>query len=335
MSLQELPLDVLLELVKLLCVGDLISFLSTCRVTRKLEFHRTLWLDALVRIQEVEMQPVALPNGQALDSLAKANRLMNNFKSDNPRPVRIRSLEPKIFCIPGTNLAVSHVLGSVSCWDILASKRVACLELPNSKFERKHFLSDSILYQFSGFGIFQMPYPVRQQANEFHDRLHSRPLSHCLLFGRRLYLFHIGRTAAAQSCPFPSVRLRNMAIYPPLIFAPDYGVFAVTYRDFEWEGRGCFMVHFWPRHADDEGNIDIGQGVFYEHKDRILQMAVGQYLPRNNGFLETGEPYLGLLHFRATPAPHTTFRRLDIGNLSLRLVLVLNQSGTITAISYV
>jgi hypothetical protein len=165
MSLQELPLDVLLELVKLLCVGDLISFLSvrrkfcsplccltsmtssqTCRVTRKLEFQRTLWLDALVRIQEVEMQPVALPNGQALDSLSlselqntvrQANRLMNNFKSDNPRPVRIRSLEPKfvpspsrIFCIPGTNLAVSHVLGSVSCWDILASKRVACLELP-------------------------------------------------------------------------------------------------------------------------------------------------------------------------------------------------------------
>ncbi|KAJ7858159.1 hypothetical protein B0H13DRAFT_1154237 [Mycena leptocephala] len=146
MSLQELPLDVLLELVKLLCVGDLISFLSTCRVTRKLEFQRTLWLDALVRIQEVEMQPVALPNGQALDSLSlselqntvrQANRLMNNFKSDNPRPVRIRSLEPKfvpspsrIFCIPGTNLAVSHFLGSVSCWDILASKRVACLELP-------------------------------------------------------------------------------------------------------------------------------------------------------------------------------------------------------------
>jgi hypothetical protein len=153
---------VLLELVKLLCVGDLISFLSvrrklcsliccltssqTCRVAQKLEFQPTLWLDALVRIQEVEMQPAALPNGQALDSLSlselqdtvrQANRLMNNFKSDNPRPVRIRSLESesvpssaRIFCIPGTNLAVSHVWGSVNCWDILASKRVAFLELP-------------------------------------------------------------------------------------------------------------------------------------------------------------------------------------------------------------
>jgi hypothetical protein len=171
-------------------------------------------------------------------------------------------------------------------------------------------------------------------------------------------------TATELPIPYPyasnQVRLRNMAIYPPLIFAPDYGVFAVTYRDFEWEGRGCFMVHFWPGHADDEGNIDIGQGVFYEHKDRILQMAVGasgtyalllvhegNTYPATTGFLETGESYLGLLHFRATPAPHTTFRRLDIGNLSLRscwriafddslgLVLMLNHSGTITAISYV
>jgi hypothetical protein len=102
-------------------------------------------------MREVEMQPVALPNGQALDSLSlselqntvrQANRLMNNFKPDQPRPVRIRAFEferipalAKIFCIPSTSLIVVHVVGSVSCWDILTAKRVACLEIPNLRIQ--------------------------------------------------------------------------------------------------------------------------------------------------------------------------------------------------------
>jgi hypothetical protein len=169
LNITDLPLDVLLELAKLLDIADLAILLSvrrklytqrrfkcltssqTCRVIRKLEFQRTLWLDALVRIREVEMQPVPLPNGQALDSLSlselqnivrQANRLMNNFKSDHPRPVRIRTVESehmpgsaKILCIPGTNLVVAHILGSVSCWDILAAKRVACLEIPDLRVQ--------------------------------------------------------------------------------------------------------------------------------------------------------------------------------------------------------
>jgi hypothetical protein len=84
-----------------------------------------------------------LLNGEALDTLSlsrlegavrQANRLMANFKSDNPRPVRARTLRiteavrpwTKIFCIPGANLVVAYdcMLGSLNCWDILTSHRV-------------------------------------------------------------------------------------------------------------------------------------------------------------------------------------------------------------------
>jgi hypothetical protein len=59
------------------------------------------------------------------------------------------------------------------------------------------------------------------------------------------------------------------------------------------------------------------------------------------------ERYLGLLHFSATPEPHTTFRKLDIGNVSLAscsqmalddslgLVFVVDGAGVVTIVSYV
>ncbi|KAJ7700982.1 hypothetical protein B0H16DRAFT_1483711 [Mycena metata] len=144
-SILEVPEDILLELAKDLDVADLISLLSTCRVIRKIELHKSLWLDSLVRIREVERQPHPLSNTQNLTTLSlerlqhtvqQVNRLMKNWRSDNPRPTRIAqlSVEPNqgFFCLTGTPFIVTHADagGSMSCWDILDGKRVAHLEIP-------------------------------------------------------------------------------------------------------------------------------------------------------------------------------------------------------------
>ncbi|KAJ7736488.1 hypothetical protein B0H16DRAFT_1573946 [Mycena metata] len=142
-SILEFPEDVLLELAKDLGVADLISLLSTCRAVRKVELHLSLWLDALVRIQEVERQPHRLSNTQNLNTLSlqqlqhtaqQCNRLMKNWRSDNPRPTCIRqfSVPPNhgFFCLIGSSFIVSHTEGCVSCWNILDGKRVAHLEIP-------------------------------------------------------------------------------------------------------------------------------------------------------------------------------------------------------------
>ncbi|KAJ7626730.1 hypothetical protein B0H17DRAFT_1340191, partial [Mycena rosella] len=59
---------------------------------------------------------------------------MSNLESDNPRPVCSRTLlvEPgrKIFCVPGATLVLMHATGSLSCWDLLTSQRVAYSEIP-------------------------------------------------------------------------------------------------------------------------------------------------------------------------------------------------------------
>jgi hypothetical protein len=59
------------------------------------------------------------------------------------------------------------------------------------------------------------------------------------------------------------------------------------------------------------------------------------------------EPYLGLVHFSPAPVPHTTFRKLDVGDVmisscremaldeSLGLVVVTDRDGRVTTISYV
>jgi hypothetical protein len=171
-NITESPEDVLLELAKQLDVNDLMSFLSvgsliaaighvcsltppqTCRCIRELQCQKTLWLDALLRIRHVQNHPLplckedaenlaTLPLRQLQDTARRANRLMNNLKSDSPRPVHVRSFsfEPPengwigFMLIPGANLAVSHTCGTVSCWDIITSKRVASLEVPHLRVE--------------------------------------------------------------------------------------------------------------------------------------------------------------------------------------------------------
>jgi hypothetical protein len=89
------------------------------------------------------MQPLPLLT-DALDALSllelqnvvrQAHRLRQNLQSDTPLPVRIRRFSVnaggRLLCIPGANLAVSHIWGDgISCWDILTSHRVAHLEIP-------------------------------------------------------------------------------------------------------------------------------------------------------------------------------------------------------------
>ncbi|KAJ7113810.1 hypothetical protein C8R44DRAFT_228745 [Mycena epipterygia] len=143
LGIAELPQDVLLELAKELDVCDLISLLATCHLIRELQLQRSLWIEALVRIKTVQMQPLPLSNADELDTLSlqqlqdtvrRASRLIHSLRSDKPRPVLIRTLPLEaladIFCIPGANLVVSHTRGTVSMWDITTSHRVAQLDIP-------------------------------------------------------------------------------------------------------------------------------------------------------------------------------------------------------------
>ncbi|KAJ7843949.1 hypothetical protein B0H13DRAFT_2412134 [Mycena leptocephala] len=141
LNITEFPQDILLELAKRLDVADLLSLLSLCRITRGLQFERTLWLDALIRIREVEMQPLPLSTADSVDTLSlselqnivrRADRLMKNFQSEKPRPFHIGNFSVErrgsIFFIPGANLIVANnYKGSVSCWDTVTSQRVAHL----------------------------------------------------------------------------------------------------------------------------------------------------------------------------------------------------------------
>ncbi|KAJ7123633.1 hypothetical protein C8R44DRAFT_735273 [Mycena epipterygia] len=167
MGFTELPQDVLLELAKQLDVADLMNVLAvramsgsdaivsdrsfkTCHLVREIQFQRTFWIDAAARITAVQMQPLPLSNADELDKLSlqqlqdtvrRANRLTHNFRSDNPHPVRTRNLaiefSIEVFCIPGANLAVAHATGRVSFWDILTSRRVGYLEIPDLRVGRQ------------------------------------------------------------------------------------------------------------------------------------------------------------------------------------------------------
>jgi hypothetical protein len=116
-------------------------FSKLCRIIRELQFERTLWLDALIRIREVEMQPLPMSPADSVDTLSlpelqnivrRADRLMKNFRSEKPRPFHISNFSVDrsawIFFVPGANLIAGYnKRGSVSCWDTVTSQRVAHL----------------------------------------------------------------------------------------------------------------------------------------------------------------------------------------------------------------
>ncbi|KAF7371314.1 F-box domain-containing protein [Mycena sanguinolenta] len=146
MSLAEFPQDLLIELTKQLDIQELLNLLATCRVLCKLQHERSLWLDALIRIKEVDYQPLPLSTAIPLEKLftnqlqdvaRQALRLRKNLQSDKPRHFQLHSFSVRtspriknIFFIPGTHLVVTNTYGSMDCWDITTAQRVGHLRLP-------------------------------------------------------------------------------------------------------------------------------------------------------------------------------------------------------------
>ncbi|KAJ7366091.1 hypothetical protein DFH08DRAFT_833492 [Mycena albidolilacea] len=436
-GLTDLPEDVFFELAKQLDVDDLINLLSSCQVMWRLRSQRIIWVDALVRLREIHNQPVPLSNREALniaslrelqDSAGHSNRLMRNLSSDSPHPVHRRVLLfesegqwTSFFYLPGTGLAVSHRAGSLSCWNIITSERVALLEISDLRVkieapcmnivgkaligacigeDVRNLVAITIDYgdpahisvshvissPMNNTSAFRSPFFINSHvlgfctyasivfwcmdANiEVQDRLQEFPSPagfgmHYLPFGPMLYGFHKGSIvaeAAIQRIPFLPAsdvpldtedndlllpvsmlplpypfatnqselrrlgRIRHMHFGASSVFAPDYGVFAVTCRTFKWEGRRRSVIHFWPGRPGARGRLDVGQAHFYEHPDIIRRIAVGAsgtyvlilVLKADYGndepYLGEGDGYVGLLHFTPTPTPRTTFRKLDTG----------------------
>jgi hypothetical protein len=138
-------------------------------------------------------------------------------------------------------------------------------------------------------------------------------------------------------------------LYTTRVFVPHYGIFAVTGRAFHFGqslNPSMQFIHFWPGRTA-QGNLEFGQVHLYEHPHDIRKMAVGASGTYVLLLATDVERYLGLLHFSATPEPHTTFRKLDIGNVflascsqialddSLGLVFVVDAGGVVTVVSYV
>ncbi|KAF7328339.1 hypothetical protein MVEN_02549400 [Mycena venus] len=141
----------------------------------------------------------------------------------------------------------------------------------------------------------------------------SSPTPACLLFGRRLYIFHKGgnlRHAKVYNIPFsaPSENhlsatnvdppnttvlpipypfhpnqeelietagLFSFTVHSPHVVVPEYGVYAVTCTDLG--NRTLSVVHFWPAHPDAAraDMLAIGPGCAYGHAHLIRQMAIG------------------------------------------------------------
>ncbi|KAJ7723788.1 hypothetical protein B0H16DRAFT_1597936 [Mycena metata] len=457
MSFSEVPQDVLLEVVKHFDVADLLNFLSVCQSTRELQLQKSLWLHALVQIRDVERQPLPLSNAEPLDTLTlerlqhaarQANRLMKNFKSASPSPVRMQTLSTghtHVSYVQGTNLVVTYTGGAVSCWDIITSRCVAHLEIPNL-----HVVIDKPCLEITGRALFGACIGTQHLAAicvEYHDRtqisishvvspptnlslqragffINSRFMGFCtsspavywamqedsevqtgamtvsdpvdsppgggggcLLLGENIYSFHQGiRVAEAmlQICTFSPAsdehlaptktltlpvsypltderfeNVRYILCHPTEIQVPDYGIFAVTSTVFEWEEQSrSALVYFWP--GDIVGrNLHVDPACFFHDTGgMIASTAVGHSgtyvltLVHEGGIFDGNSQdasrYLGLVHFSSTPTPHTTFRKLDIGDASrlhsisrmaldesIGLVLLLDNIGTLTAISYV
>ncbi|KAJ7349795.1 hypothetical protein DFH08DRAFT_863121 [Mycena albidolilacea] len=185
MKVEELPQDVLLEIAQWLNVRDLLAFISTCRVIRQLRFQRSFWLEALIRIREIESQPLPLSNADPLETLSlselqsvarRADRLKKNWQSNTPRLVHIHSFfvpsQARIMLIPGAHLAVAYASGIVSCWDILSSHRVAHLEIPGLIVRAEQLCMDINGQVLIGASINGRPRNLVVVCIDFRDRAH-------------------------------------------------------------------------------------------------------------------------------------------------------------------
>lgn len=76
---------------------------------------------------------------------------MKNWESDNPRPVHKGTIGvvnmtmqhwTSIIVIPGVNLVLSYTGSTLGCWDILACRCVATLEIWNLQLEGQNACMD-------------------------------------------------------------------------------------------------------------------------------------------------------------------------------------------------
>ncbi|KAJ7157693.1 hypothetical protein C8R43DRAFT_997320 [Mycena crocata] len=103
--------------------------------------------------------------------------------------------------------------------------------------------------------------------------------------------------------------------HPIFLCSPDYGVFGVSSETL-LKDEDCppvSVVRFWPACFEGE-HIHFGPGYSYEYDGQITHMSVGASGTYVLFAAERAddESCLGLLHFRATPAPHATLRELDL-----------------------
>jgi hypothetical protein len=232
----------------------------------------------------------------------------------------------------------------------------------------------------SDIAVQAVPQPVKSSVRSvsFEIHLSSTPeqfRAKCLPLGRNIYVLPWGSASdgVVEVIPHPVSDCRRVTDtaptsggtsfalqYPgqgkwtgcvergPQVFVPDYGIFAVTCRSFTFEAAHTTFIHFRPGRAI-RGDLELSQGCVYEHPQPIARMAVGAsgtyvlFLVRQRH----QESYLGLVHFDATPVPHTTFRKLDVGDAPLHscvqialddalgLVLLVGLEGETTLLSYV
>ncbi|KAJ7308669.1 hypothetical protein DFH08DRAFT_899882 [Mycena albidolilacea] len=412
MNIRELLPDVLLELAKQANVRDLLSFLSTCHVIHDLQFQRSLWLEVLTRIREIELQPLPLSTADPPDTLSlrelqnvarRADRLRRNLQSDNPRLFDMRSLSVvaragPIFFIPGAHLAVTHSPGFVTCWDIVSSQMVGQLEIPHLLVRDEALSMDIAGKALVGACIAEsgMVKHLVVICIDFQDRAHisvshlispatadtsSYPSgffidSHlvgfveqskivfwcmksdiavqaapqpvkssfrakCLPLGRNIYVLPWGSTSdgVVEVIPHPASDRRRITT--------DTAPTSVTCRSFTFEAAHTTFIHFRLGRAI-RGDLELSQGCVYEHPQPVVRMAVGAsgtYVLLLIGSRHQ-EKSLGLVHFEATPVPHTTFRKLGAGDAPLHscvqvalddalgLVLLVGLEGETTVLSY-
>ncbi|KAF6763022.1 hypothetical protein DFP72DRAFT_1060217 [Ephemerocybe angulata] len=143
-TLQDLPDDVLLSLLQVVCIEEWVSVALTCKRFARWLTERFFWLSALKSTQR--FRPIACPFHHDLPKCPLSElreiglrtlRLERNWSLDCPRPlaplgsavcraVHLGGHLDIIFQIPGTRLYLMHSMddGHVACWDMGLGQRV-------------------------------------------------------------------------------------------------------------------------------------------------------------------------------------------------------------------
>jgi hypothetical protein len=77
--------------------------------------------------------------------------------------------------------------------------------------------------------------------------------------------------------------------------APEYGVFAATFKPLKREGCLANVIHFWPAHLNDD-TLSFVLGLYHliHPYEGFAVGASGRYVVV---WIREGEGYLGLVHF--------------------------------------